>query len=122
MKYSDIVKHCLKHGGITYSVKNSQIYSGDGYISAINKSSEKSLDLEYFKLVGNIEIYEFVEKNNFLNHKDDLYLGIWVDKPNSQVYIDAVKEFKDEESAIAYAKKHDQISIYNTAKKELIYI
>ena len=108
MKPSTIIKQTLKNGGFTPE-------SVQGRYIVATPSNEKAVSLKHFTK-------SLVSAYTRLAHQQGLAIGTWVHKGKGKVYLDTVKGFEDLEEALIFAKRSNQLAIYDREAGQEIFL
>ena len=106
MEPSTIIKKTLANGGFTPE-------SVQGRYIVATPSNEKAVSLKHFTK-------SLVSAYTRLAHQQGLAIGTWVNQ--GKVYLDTVKGFQDLEEALVFAKRSNQLAIYDRETGQEIFL
>lgn len=105
-----------KKGGFSYQ-PNFHTSPKDGYMVSPYKDREKVMPV---KGMTPNNLVDYVLDNQDLFQNRNHYFGAWKDGDN--VYLDISVKHEDKEAAFAYARKHEQLAIYDIENSDSIYL
>ncbi|NQT22344.1 MAG: hypothetical protein HQ579_02780 [Candidatus Omnitrophica bacterium] len=105
-----------KKGGFSYQ-PNFHTSPKDGYMVSPYKDREKVVST---KGITPNNLVDYVLDNQDLFQNRDHYFGAWKDEDS--VYFDVSVKHEDKETAFIYAKKHEQLAIYDIKNNDSIYL
>ena len=98
----------------------------DGFTIGFNLKKPRYKNGFYVGLTNNINT-DLTEAIKTLKHlrkmfKAVVYCGGWLDKKDNLFYLDLSKWIKDKSQAVKMAKTFKQLSVWDIAKQEAVYI
>lgn len=107
--YQKIVNKAISKIDFTFNLKNENRY----IVSYKNIFTGKNPSLD-FNLVKKV--------SNTLKNENCCSIGGWMDKNTNLYYLDCNKHFYYLKDALTFAKLNSQIAIFDTYKKQVIYL
>lgn len=111
-----LTRALAEQGGFTYHPVTGTSPT-DGFMVSPYKSRERVLEL---KDASAKALVKYINRNADLLSKEDHYLGGWVD--GGKVYLDISVRRETAGQALALAREHGQLAIFDLTKKETIHV
>lgn len=109
------IMEILENKGATLDKDLKDFKKNKGYMISLEGQEKK-----IFK--GNIEEIkkEIEEKRKFIENKEGLYIGLWLE--DNYMYIDISIHIEDKTEALETAKKNKQLAIYDLKNNDSLYL
>ena len=118
MNLSSFLPTVLKKGGASYNITTGDTTPKTGYMVSIDGHEEV---YECTNILDHV-VRDYVVRHSEILSDGETYLGGWLYKQTSTVYLDVSMHILDRQEAIEFAKKNYQIAIYDCKNKTEIRI
>ncbi len=122
----EIVELTNRHGGCTYHFKRGNIAGQIGYAVSCHKQHETVLDSSIMPLSHElVQMYYAFHRDLLIPKKyskQSYCLGTWHDAKSNKIYLDVVRVVADKVDALALAKKHNQLAIFDLKRLKEIFV
>ena len=113
MNLNSFLPTVLKKGGASYNITTGDTTPKTGYMVSIDGYEEKH---ECSNILNHV-VRDYVVRYSEILSDGETYLGGWLDKQTSTVYLDVSMHISDLQEAIEFARNNNQIAIYDCKNK-----
>ena len=114
MNANKFIQLLKENSGVSYNMTTKEYNQNKGFFVSLpnleTKVSLQSLSVD--------DIVTFINKHRSLLQDKTKFIGGWVD--NDTVYLDISEQIEDKREALERGYKHNQLTIYNANKGEVI--